>query len=79
MTNPGQRGRRDGGLLALSAFIGLMLCVPAQAYLDPGSGGMLIQGLAAFFFGVAGTLTVVFRRARSIWNDKDKKNADDDA
>jgi hypothetical protein len=44
-------------ILAVSwAFVGLVLTVqPAWAYLDPGTGSLILQGLTA---GVAGVLVV---------------------
>lgn len=35
-----------------SIIILIALCTPAYAYLDPGTGSMLLQGLAAAFFGL---------------------------
>lgn len=34
--------------LALAAFF----CIPAQAYVDPGTGGLLLQGLIAISVGI---------------------------
>ncbi|HEY1091428.1 MAG TPA: hypothetical protein VGE47_10065 [Burkholderiaceae bacterium] len=56
---------------AALALIGLTLCSPAQAYIDPNAGGMLFQLLAPLFAALIGAW-VFLRRwiaawARRIW------------
>jgi len=64
-------------ILAFSwAFLGLVLTVqPAWAYLDPGTGSLILQGLTA---GVAGVLVVgklYFARLKSFLPGGGRKGA----
>lgn len=49
-------------LLPLFVFFLLILPAPAMAYLDPGSGSMIIQVLLAGILGAAFTLKMYWRR-----------------
>jgi len=46
---------------ALAAILALLASQPAQAYIDPGTGSLILQGLVAFFVGAAFTLKTFFR------------------
>jgi hypothetical protein len=64
-------------ILAISwAFLGLVLTVqPAWAYLDPGTGSLILQGLTA---GVAGVLVVgklYFAKLKSFLPGSGRKGA----
>ena len=48
------------GSLAL-ALVLLTFQQPAHAYIDPGTGSLILQGLVAFFVGAAFTLKTFYR------------------
>ena len=57
--------RRAGGRLLMVALLGFGYVVPAYAYLDPGTGSILLQGLLA---GIAATVAaggVFWQRIKS--------------
>lgn len=68
-----QKIRREGELTTYfraAAVVVLFLFVfsrNAHAYLDPGAGSMLLQGLLAAFFAVLAYLGVFRRRLKSWW------------
>lgn len=47
--------REHRGIAGAAAVILMSIAVPAHAYLDPGTGSMILQGLLA---GIAGALVV---------------------
>ena len=63
-------------MLLLTLSIVLLLETPAYAYLDPGTGSMILQGLAgAFFFGLFffkqmwGSVVRYFRKVTAVKGD----------
>ena len=54
MTSKGQR--------LLMVFIGLMCSLPAYAYIDPGTGSALIQGLVAAVAAIGVTVKLYWHR-----------------
>ncbi|TPJ08347.1 hypothetical protein FJ428_07915 [Mesorhizobium sp. B2-8-1] len=51
--------------LALSCAYFISLAVPAYAYLDPGTGSMLLQGLIAGIATATTILTVYYQRLKT--------------
>lgn len=45
----------------------LVLVEPAQAYIDPGTGSMLVQGMLAVIAAVSVTVGVFWKRLRSFF------------
>jgi hypothetical protein len=52
--------------LALAVGMFLTLCVPAQAYIDGGSGSYLLQILFASLFGAAFTVRTYLRNFKTV-------------
>ena len=57
----------------------LLLANPVYAYLDPGTGSMLIQGLLAAIAAASVTIGIFWRRLRSFFSRKNsgEKGPDD--
>lgn len=69
-------------LLALLLFTGALLAPrPAHAYVDPGSGSLVIQGLIAAVVGVGLTLRLYWRRIRRLFTGRstDESSRDDES
>ena len=61
-------GERRSSSISLSIFVALLiLCVPskAYAYIDPGTGSMILQGLIAGLMGVLFTIKTYWTRINS--------------
>ena len=59
--------KRGLGLLFVTAGWALLSAKPAQAaYIDPNTGGMLFQALAAFFALISGMFLVFSSRLRMV-------------
>lgn len=74
-------GKRRSSAIALSIFIALsILCVPgaAYAYLDPGTGSMILQALIAGLMGALVTIKIYWARIKSFFcastNDEEKES-----
>jgi hypothetical protein len=52
--------------LIVAASILLLLSSPAYAYLDPGTGSVLVQGLVAGFAVAAATVAAIWTRIRQL-------------
>ena len=48
----------------ISLIIGLLFSQPAYAYLDPGTGSVLLQGLLAGFAGFLAVLKLYWQRVK---------------
>lgn len=60
--------------LMITATVLLMsMSEPAYAYLDPGTGSILIQGLLAAIAGAAMTIKLYWRRIVQIFSSKSKE------
>ena len=58
-------------LLALVLITGALLAPrPAHAYVDPGTGSLVIQGIIAAVVGVGLTLRLYWRRIRRLFTGK---------
>ncbi|MEA3222467.1 MAG: hypothetical protein U9P49_04810 [Thermodesulfobacteriota bacterium] len=58
----------------------LLLANPVYAYLDPGTGSMLIQGLLAAIAAASVTIGIFWRRLRSFFSRKNSgENGPDDS
>ncbi len=58
-------------LLALVLITGALLAPrPAHAYVDPGTGSLVIQGIIAAVVGVGLTLRLSWRRIRRLFTGK---------
>ncbi len=56
-------------LFTIVMLVAIILCAtPAHAYLDPGTGSMLVQALIAALAAVSVSLGIFWRRIRSIFN-----------
>ena len=55
---------------AVVLAIWLMLEIPVEAYLDPGSGSMLLQILLGGFAGIAVIVKLYWHRVTSLFNRK---------
>ena len=51
-------------VFALAVLLALGSAAPAHAYLDPGAGTMLLQGILGAFLAVGVTLRIYWRRIR---------------
>lgn len=59
----------------------LLITSPAYAYLDPGSGSVMLQALLAGTAGVAAVVRVYWQKLKSFFckqESVDKKNKEDD-
>jgi len=67
-------------VVSLAALCVLMFSAnPAHAYLDPGTGSMLIQGLLAAIAAASVTIGIFWRRLRSFFSRKNSgENGPDD-
>ena len=60
----------------------MVLCVlmfsanPAYAYLDPGTGSMLIQGLLAIIAAASVSIGIFWRRLRSFFGRRNREKDD---
>ena len=56
---------------AILVGIGLAVCAtPAFAYLDPGTGSIILQGVIAAIAGAALTVKLYWRRIKSFFSSK---------
>ena len=83
MRNPSTDPRRDrrGHRLALALATPVLAFTPtAQAYIDPGTGSLLLQGLIAAIAGIAVTAGVYWERVKAFFRrDRDAPKREDDA
>ncbi|MBK6735631.1 MAG: hypothetical protein IPG61_16455 [bacterium] len=67
-------------LLALVLITGSLLAPrPAHAYVDPGSGSLVIQGIIAAVVGVGLTLRLYWRRIRRLFTGRSSRDDESDA
>ena len=67
-------------LLALVLITGALLAPqPAHAYVDPGAGSLVIQGIIAAVVGVGLTLRLYWRRIRRLFTGKPSRDDESDA
>ena len=68
-------------LHALPIFMGtvvlLLVSTPASAYIDPGTGSFLVQGIIAAVLGAAMVIRMYWQRIKSVLTGRSAK-ADDD-
>ena len=68
---------RAGSLCALTACALLLSAMDAHAYLDPGSGSLLIQALIAGFLGASFYVAMSWKKLKAFFQARrDKKNAE---
>ena len=66
-------------IFSLSTLIVLLLfSKPVHAYLDPGSGSMLIQAVLAVIAAVGVSIGIFWNRLRSLFGRKDSVGHDSD-
>ena len=66
-------------IFSLSTLIVLLLSIkPAHAYLDPGTGSMLIQAVLAVIAAVSVSIGIFWNRLRSLFGRKDSGEHDSD-
>jgi hypothetical protein len=67
---------------ALLIFIGtvvlLLVSAPASAYIDPGTGSFLVQGIIAAVLGAAMVIKMYWQRIKSVFSGRSVKDEDDD-
>ena len=65
---------------ALLLFLLLSLANPVYAYLDPGTGSMLLQGLLAGIMAAGVTIGIYWRRFKAFFTgSNEKENKDDES
>jgi hypothetical protein len=65
-------------ILSLCVIITLLgVAAPAYAYLDPGTGSSLLQGLFAGVAGVLAVLKLYWQRIKTFFSAKKKPKHDD--
>lgn len=62
----------------LFIFLLLLLANPAYAYLDPGTGSMLLQGLLAGIMAMGVTIGIYWRRLKAFFSGADKQEKNDE-
>lgn len=61
MRNPGSR------VVAAAFVLAVLVAAPAHAYLDPGTGSMLLQGIIGAFLAVGVTLRLYWHRIKGLF------------
>lgn len=56
----------------------LLLATPVYAYLDPGTGSMLLQGLLAGIMAAGVTIGIYWRRFKAFFTGSSKKDNNDE-
>jgi hypothetical protein len=69
----------DLGTSAALAVVALLIAAPAYAYIDPGSGGMLVQLLTGGAAGAIILARLYWRRLKDRLSSKSKSPAADEA
>ena len=69
--------KKFSGVL-LFAFLFFFFIKPAHAYLDPGTGSMLLQGLLAGIMAVGVTLGIYWRRLKAFFNRSEENEGNDE-
>jgi len=65
------------GTLVVAAAVALWACAPpVQAYLDPGTGSTLLQGVIGTVAVATGFLTYYWRRVRSLFTARRRRAAE---
>jgi hypothetical protein len=59
-------------LVKTTVLSGFMLPVSAHAYIDPGTGSLILQGLIAAIAGVAVTVGVYWNRLKALFRRRGK-------
>jgi hypothetical protein len=79
MQGPSPKITSFGTVLLLTVGTVLVLTAPASAYLDPGSGSMLVQMLLGGVAGIAVALRVYWRRLASRFRPTKPKDGHPDS
>ena len=72
MRNPSIR------VVAAAAVLAALVAAPAHAYLDPGTGSMLLQGIIGAFLAVGVTLRLYWHRIKRLFRSGKPHGAADD-
>jgi len=64
-------------LSGVGLFILLLFASPASAYLDPGTGSMIVQALIAAFAAVSVSIGIFWRRLIAFFGRRNKEDSDD--
>ena len=71
-------GKKTGlGVMALVSIV-VTAPLPAHAYLDPGSGSMIFQGIIAGLAMISVTLKMYWHKVRSLFRGSGRHTARDD-
>ena len=66
-------------LLILAGTVALLfVSAPASAYIDPGTGSFLVQGIIAAVLGAAMVIKMYWHRIKSVLRGRSVKDNDDD-
>ncbi len=72
-------------LIIITTVIALTFAVPAYAYLDPGSGSIILQGILAAIAGILATIKLYWRKLKNFCRrclgkpvEEEPKKKDDD-
>lgn len=63
-------------LSGVALTISLCWASPACAYLDPGTGSMIVQALIAAFAAASVSIGIFWRRIKAFFGKKNKNNSD---
>ncbi len=64
-------------LILVLALAIMLISAPAFAYIDPGTGSMVIQGLIAIVIGASVAIKMFWHRIKSIFTGKPLEKDDD--
>ena len=62
----------------LVALVLMLISTPAFAYIDPGTGSFLIQGLIAAVIGASVAIKLFWHKIKAVFTGKSLKEDDDD-
>ncbi|MBU8871872.1 MAG: hypothetical protein KOO60_13480 [Gemmatimonadales bacterium] len=62
----------------LVALVLMLISAPAFAYIDPGTGSFLIQGIIAAVIGVSVAFKLFWHKIKAVFTGKPLKEDDDD-
>ena len=64
------------GLSGAALFVSLLCTAPAWAYLDPGTGSMIVQALIAAVAAVSVSIGIFWKRLRAFFGKGSKEDSD---
>jgi len=64
------------GLSGAALFVSLLCAAPCWAYLDPGTGSMIVQAVIAAVAAVSVSAGIFWKRLRAFFSKGKKKDSD---